>query len=136
MNATWARNNLSIVKPVGRNSGSITEAMNNTVISGTPRTSSMYPTENMRTAGNRERRPSASRIANGKANAMPMTARIKVSGKPNGYFYTDKSFKNYVIRYSWTYPKNQPDKTTMNSGLLVHIQEPHKVWPKSVDLAT
>jgi Domain of Unknown Function (DUF1080) len=58
---------------------------------------------------------------------------IQVSGEPFGYFYTDKSFKNFIVRYSWTYPKNQPDKTTMNSGLLLHIQEPHKVWPKSVE---
>ena len=41
MNATCARNSLSIVMPVGRNSGSMTEAMNSTVISGTPRTSSI-----------------------------------------------------------------------------------------------
>src|SRR5207249_8006348 len=41
---------------------------------------------------------------------------IQCSGDPWGYFYTEKSYKNYVIRYSWTYPKNQPDKTTMNSG--------------------
>src|SRR6266581_3464409 len=58
---------------------------------------------------------------------------IQVSGDPFGYLYTDKSYKNYVVRYSWTYPKDQPDKTTMNSGLLLHIQEPHKVWPKSVE---
>jgi 3-keto-disaccharide hydrolase len=58
---------------------------------------------------------------------------IQVEGFPNGYFYTEKPYKNYVIRYSWTYPKNQPDKTTMNSGLLLHIQEPHAVWPKSVE---
>ena len=58
---------------------------------------------------------------------------IQVSGFPYGYFYTEKPFKNYVIRYSWTYPKDQPEKTTMNSGLLVHIQEPHKVWPKCIE---
>src|ERR1700722_4540689 len=46
---------------------------------------------------------------------------IQVTGFPFGYFYTDKSFKNYIIRYSWTYPKDQPEKTTMNSGLLIHI---------------
>jgi hypothetical protein len=58
---------------------------------------------------------------------------IQISGDPWGYFYTDKSYKSYIIRYSWMYPKNQPDKTTMNSGLLLHIQEPHTVWPKSVE---
>jgi 3-keto-disaccharide hydrolase len=58
---------------------------------------------------------------------------IQVSGEPFGYFYTEKPFKNYIIRYSWTYPKDQPEKTTMNSGLLLHIQEPHAVWPKCVE---
>src|SRR4051794_31223623 len=38
---------------------------------------------------------------------------IQVSGDPFGYFYTDRAYKNYVIRYSWTYPKDQPEKTTM-----------------------
>lgn len=58
---------------------------------------------------------------------------IQVPGQPFGYFYTEKSFKNYILRYSWTYPKDQPEKTTMNSGLLIHIQEPHKIWPHSVE---
>ncbi len=59
---------------------------------------------------------------------------IQVSGDGTfGYFHTTKSHKNYVVRYSWTYPKNQPEKTSMNSGLLVHAQEPHKIWPKSVE---
>jgi hypothetical protein len=58
---------------------------------------------------------------------------VQVTGFPNGYFYTDKSYKNYVLRYDWTYPKDQPKKTTMNSGCLIHIQEPHKVWPLSVE---
>ena len=58
---------------------------------------------------------------------------IQFSGEPFGYFYTEKSYKNYVIRYSWMFPKDQPAKTTMNTGLLVHIQEPHGIWPKSVE---
>ena len=41
MIATCARSNLSICQPTGRNSASITLAMNSTVISGTPRTTSM-----------------------------------------------------------------------------------------------
>jgi hypothetical protein len=58
---------------------------------------------------------------------------IACTGKPNAYFHTDKSYKNYVIRYDWRYPKEQPEKTTLNSGLLLHIQEPHKVWPKCIE---
>jgi hypothetical protein len=58
---------------------------------------------------------------------------IHVSGDPWGYIHTEKPYKNYVIRYSWMYPKDQPEKTTMNSGLLLHIQAPHKVWPKCIE---
>ena len=54
---------------------------------------------------------------------------IVVSGSPFGYFYTDKSYKNYTLRFDWQYPKKSG-----NSGLLVHIQSPHKVWPKSVEV--
>jgi hypothetical protein len=63
---------------------------------------------------------------------------IVVTGHPNGYFYTDKSYKNYVLRFDWRYkrPKDLEDdeKFNGNSGLLVHIQEPHKVWPKCVEV--
>ncbi len=58
---------------------------------------------------------------------------LQVTGSPFGYFYTDKSYSNYILTYTWTYPKDQPKDTTMNSGCLIHIQEPHKVWPKSVE---
>jgi hypothetical protein len=62
---------------------------------------------------------------------------IVVPGNPNGYFYTDKSYKNYTVRYDWQYkrPASLEDdkKFGGNSGLLVHIQE-HKVWPKSLEV--
>jgi hypothetical protein len=60
------------------------------------------------------------------------------TGNPNGYFYTDKSYKNYVLRYDWRYkrPADLTDESKFlgNSGCLVHIQEPHKVWPKCVEV--
>src|SRR5262245_56665888 len=48
---------------------------------------------------------------------------IECHGSPNAYFYTEKSYSNYVIKYDWKFPAEQPPKTTMNTGLLVHIQE-------------
>jgi len=54
---------------------------------------------------------------------------LKVSGKPNGYFCTEKSYKNFVVRFDWRYPEKAG-----NSGLLVYIQTPHKVWPKCVEV--
>src|SRR5687768_9652731 len=53
---------------------------------------------------------------------------IVVSGKPNGYFYTDKSYKNYILKFDWKFTKPG------NSGLLVHITDGHKVWPKSIEV--
>ncbi len=53
---------------------------------------------------------------------------VVVRGKPNGYFYTDKSYKNYVLRFDWKFIKDG------NSGLLVHIQGHGKSWPKSLEV--
>jgi hypothetical protein len=56
---------------------------------------------------------------------------IRCSGKPSGYFYTDKSYSNYVLRYDWRYPEGSPPSS--NSGCLVHIHPPHSLWPQSVE---
>jgi hypothetical protein len=56
------------------------------------------------------------------------------NGKPNGYFYTEKSYRNYVLRYDWRYIKPpEGQRSTYNSGVLVHIQN-HKIWPKCVEV--
>jgi hypothetical protein len=63
---------------------------------------------------------------------------IICTGQPNGYFHTEKSYKDYVLRYDWLFvrPKDLTDDSKFlgNSGCLVHIQEPHKVWPKCVEV--
>ena len=64
------------------NSGNMNDAMNSTEISGTPRISSTYSTHTARIAGSLEVRPSATRIASGKATARLTTANASVSGKP------------------------------------------------------
>jgi hypothetical protein len=63
---------------------------------------------------------------------------IVCTGKPHGYFHTEKSYKNYTLRYDWKYarPKGLTDEEKFdgNSGALIHIQKPHKVWPKCVEV--
>jgi hypothetical protein len=63
---------------------------------------------------------------------------LRVSGKPNGYFYTDKSYKNYVLKFDWRYlrPEKLEDdkKFGGNSGLLVHIQSHGKSWPNCLEV--
>jgi hypothetical protein len=63
---------------------------------------------------------------------------IICTGKPNGYFYTDKSYKNYVLRYDWLYARPEglqdDEKFPGNSGALIHIQGEHKVWPRCIEV--
>jgi hypothetical protein len=62
---------------------------------------------------------------------------ILVKGNPAGYFYTDKSYKNYILRFDWRYKRpaalEDDKKFGGNSGLLVHIQS-QNVWPKSLEV--
>ena len=62
---------------------------------------------------------------------------IVCTGKPNGYFYTEKSYKNYHLKCDVRYakPKDLTDDSKFggNSGVLVHITGDHKVWPKCVE---
>jgi hypothetical protein len=63
---------------------------------------------------------------------------IRLSGRPHGYFATKRSYKNYVLRFEWMYERPQGLESDAqfdgNSGLLVHIAGPHKVWPKCIEV--
>ncbi len=51
-------------------------------------------------------------------------------GKPGGYIRTTSDFKNYVLRLRWRF---DPAKGAGNSGVLLRMVGPDKVWPKSVE---
>jgi hypothetical protein len=63
---------------------------------------------------------------------------IYCTGHPNGYIHTEKTYKHYVIRYDWQFarPADLKDDNTFmgNSGCLVHIHPPQKVWPHCVEV--
>jgi hypothetical protein len=63
---------------------------------------------------------------------------VAVTGKPAGYFYTEKSYKNYVLKYDWMYTRpadlTDDSKFNGNSGCLVHITGEHKIWPQSIEV--
>lgn len=63
---------------------------------------------------------------------------VAVSGHPDGYFATRKSYKNYTLRFEWKYdrPAGLKDdaKFSGNSGLLIHIVGQHKIWPKCIEM--
>lgn len=58
------------------------------------------------------------RVANGVIHCL---------GKPAGYVRTKQSFSNYVLTVVWRFVKVTP--TANNSGILIHIQLPDKIWP-------
>ena len=62
---------------------------------------------------------------------------IAVSGSPNGYFATKAAYKDYILEFEWAYekPEGLADDADFdgNSGLLVNIEGPTKIWPKSIE---
>ena len=55
---------------------------------------------------------------------------IRCAGKPTGYLRTTQAYRNYVLTVEWRFVKIAPKLD--NSGVLVHMQLPDKVWPMCV----
>jgi len=53
---------------------------------------------------------------------------IRCEGKPSGYMRTEKEYANYLFHVEWRWPGKGG-----NSGALVHMSGPDKVWPKSLE---
>lgn len=54
---------------------------------------------------------------------------IQCAGKPIGYMRTIAPYENYRLRFEWRWPAGEGG----NSGVMLHMQEPDKVWPKSIE---
>jgi len=52
------------------------------------------------------------------------------TGQPFGYARTDKSFRDYKLTVEWRFVKVAPKAD--NTGVLVHMQLPDKVWPMCI----
>lgn len=52
---------------------------------------------------------------------------IHCTGKPAGYLRTNEDYTNFVLRFQWRTQKKG------NSGCLIRVQPPDKVWPRSVE---
>ena len=53
---------------------------------------------------------------------------LHCKGDPRGYIYTDNDYTSYKLKLEWR-GVGKPG----NSGVLLRVQEPHKVWPKSIE---
>ena len=53
---------------------------------------------------------------------------IRCTGKPNGYMRTEEAYANYLLHVEWRWPEQGG-----NSGVLIHMNGPDNVWPKSLE---
>jgi hypothetical protein len=53
---------------------------------------------------------------------------LRCSGTPTGYLRTQAVYENYRMRLQWRWPGGGG-----NNGVLLHIQPPDEVWPKSIE---
>lgn len=63
---------------------------------------------------------------------------IVCAGRPNGYLYTEQSYSNYLLRFDWRYARppglESDEQFRGNSGVLMHIQGEHRVWPRCIEV--
>ncbi len=53
---------------------------------------------------------------------------ICCEGQPRGYMRTEADYANYLLHVEWRWPGKGG-----NSGALLHMQYPDRVWPKSIE---
>lgn len=64
---------------------------------------------------------------------------IICSGLPRGYIYSKEVFDDFIWEAEYMLVaaegETDPDRlAATNSGFMIHIQEPHKVWPVSLEV--
>ena len=53
---------------------------------------------------------------------------IHCTGEPYGYMRTEADYADYQLHVEWRWPGE-----ASNSGVLLHMSEPDKVWPRSIE---
>jgi hypothetical protein len=61
---------------------------------------------------------------------------IATNGQPKGYIYSKRSYQNVTWRAEFRFiPSEDTSKADQsNTGFMLCIQEPHKTWPKSLEV--
>ncbi len=54
---------------------------------------------------------------------------IHCKGEPFGYLRTEQRYSDYHLHVEWRWPE-----TPTNSGVLLHINGPDKVWPECIEV--
>lgn len=61
---------------------------------------------------------------------------IVCSGEPKGYLYSRQPYRNFTWRAEYRFaPVEDGERRPLaNTGFMIHIQQPHKVWPNSLEV--
>ena len=63
---------------------------------------------------------------------------VRLTGSPLGYFATKHEYGDYVLSFEWRYDRPEGLRSDAefrgNSGLLVHVTKPHKIWPNCLQV--
>jgi hypothetical protein len=64
---------------------------------------------------------------------------LSTTGQPKGYLHSRRPYRNFTWRLEFRHvpasgvtDPSELDK--QNTGFMIHIQEPHKVWPRSLEV--
>lgn len=55
---------------------------------------------------------------------------LRCNGRPAGYIYTEQEYTDFELTLEW---RGNPETGPGNSGVLLRVQPPHKVWPRSIE---
>jgi hypothetical protein len=58
---------------------------------------------------------------------------IVIKGKPAGYIVTEQEYGNYELTLQWRWGDATARAGSRNSGVLLHVSGPDKIWPKSAE---
>lgn len=64
---------------------------------------------------------------------------LSTTGQPKGYLHSRRPYRNFTWRLEFrhvpaTGVSDPAELDKQNTGFMIHIQEPHKVWPRSLEV--
>jgi hypothetical protein len=78
--------------------------------------------------------------ADGAGTWSQKTDVIQTTGSPRGYLYSKNSHRNFTLRLEYRFANldggvvDGADVAKVNTGVLVYITGPHRIWPKCLEV--